>query len=176
MGMPDGVTRSPDELAADAVGRDVAVRARLRMRSRLMIRQEALIPSERSRPSFRASGASRGIVRLPVEGRPSLRSDSPTAALRAFARNDSLPRLRAFGAPLGMTRVSRRRSDAYAGVVDSADSPVSICDAASTSLLLPINSGVRWWSSVGLTSRIRCWPSQARPPACSTTNASGFAS
>jgi len=54
MGMPDGVTRSPDELAADAVGRDVAVRALLRMRSRLMIRQEALIPSERSRPSFRA--------------------------------------------------------------------------------------------------------------------------
>ena len=35
------------------------------------------------------------------------------------------------------------------------------CDAASTSCLLPMNSGVRWCSSVGCTSRMRCWPSIA---------------
>jgi hypothetical protein len=37
-------------------------------------------------------------------------------------------------------------------------------------------SGVRWCSSVGWTSRMRLVPSMAAPPACSTMNASGFAS
>src|SRR5436853_7347115 len=45
--------------------------------------------------------------------------------------------------------------------------------AYATSRLEPMISGVRWWSSVGLMSKMSRSPSIAAPPACSTTNASG---
>jgi protein tyrosine phosphatase (PTP) superfamily phosphohydrolase (DUF442 family) len=46
----------------------------------------------------------------------------------------------------------------------------------STSSLLPMKSGVRWWRDSGWMSRMRRRPSDAPPPACSATKASGAAS
>lgn len=46
----------------------------------------------------------------------------------------------------------------------------------STSSFEPRNNGTRWCISFGCTSRIRCVPVVAFPPACSTINAIGFAS
>src|SRR5437867_2948419 len=48
--------------------------------------------------------------------------------------------------------------------------------ARLTSSALPISSGTRWCRAFGSTSRMRMVPVLARPPACSTTIASGFAS
>ena len=55
-------------------------------------------------------------------------------------------------------------------------SPRRNSSASSTRSLLPIKSGVRWCSSVGWMSRMRCQPSDAAPPACSARKASGATS
>src|SRR5690625_7974882 len=54
--------------------------------------------------------------------------------------------------------------------------PARNASAIRTISGLPINIGVRWCKVLGLISRSRFWPSDARPPACSRIKASGLAS
>src|SRR5437667_5780515 len=65
---------------------------------------------------------------------------------------------------------------AVAHLAPTAGSAERIRAANTTSSLLPITSGVFWCRLSGTLSRIDRQPSVARPPACSTTNASGAAS
>src|SRR5205823_4782884 len=59
--------------------------------------------------------------------------------------------------------------------VTAASAPMTRA-ANATSSRLPITSGVFWCRSSGTSSRMERQPSVARPPACSTTSASGAAS